>query len=162
MVLMPNAGRKRKPVSQITDRAKRYRANVDMPAGRKLCNYCGSRRNLGVDHVDGDESHGHPDNLAWACKSCNAIKAAIQKRLGIGRRTRQYNPRKSRGRVSGQMQAYGNAIKVMRGVFPGDASAAMDTILSTPASVRSAYTAKTWATRKALYGPSGRQTEIPF
>lgn len=96
----------------------------------------------------------------WACKSCNTIVSNVMRRAGIGKRTRQYNP--ARGSTKALMQAYGNAIKVMRGQFSGDVGAAMDTIRSTPADVRSAYTARTWRTRRALYGPAGRQTEIPF
>jgi hypothetical protein len=60
------------------------------------------------------------------------------------------------------MSEYAAAIKVMRGDWPGDVAKAVATIRATPASTRSAYTAKTWPTRRALYGSSGRQTEIPF
>jgi hypothetical protein len=148
-----------KPVDEITDRAKRYRAqgNVEPP---KQCGYCGSVRNVGVDHIDGNESHGQPENLMWACKRCNAVKANVMKRRGLGKRTRQMNAKKARG--GGQMAEYAAAIKVMRGEFDGDAAAAMRTIRATPPSVRSAYTRSTWPTRKATYGPSGRRTEIPF
>jgi hypothetical protein len=148
-------GRTLKPASQITDRAKRYRAQSDenRPANPKMCGYCGSRENVGVDHIDGNEAHGEPQNLMWACKSCNGKKSNLMRRASIGTLTRQYNPRGSR---TEQMRAYGNAIKVMRGEFDGDVSAAMATIKGTPASLRSAYTSRTWVTRKAFYGPSGR------
>ncbi len=148
--------RRVKPVSQITDRAKRYRANAEenRPANPKMCGYCGSRRNVGVDHIDGNESHGDTQNLMWACKSCNGTKTNIMRRARIGVLTEQYNP--GRSSRTEQMRAYGNAIKVMRGEFDGDVSAALATIKGTPASVRSAYTSRTWATRKAIYGPSGR------
>ena len=146
----------RKPVSKITDRAKRYRANqLDVrPLGPKQCRYCESRRNVGVHHVDGNENNGTRRNLAWACKSCNGKIAAYHKKHGIGRRVQQYNPSKL-SRKS-QMEAYGNAIKVMRGDFEGDAGAAMDTINATPENIRSAYTSKSWAIRRQRYGPSGR------
>jgi hypothetical protein len=76
-----------------TDRAKRYAANrhvTDDPKGG--CLFCGSKRNLGVDHISGDESDGHPSNLAYLCKSCNTRKGAAFKKAGIGRLTHQYNP----------------------------------------------------------------------
>ena len=87
-----------KPASQITDRAKRYRANV-VHKKRKRCEdrlpsgtLCGSRRNLGVGHRDGDESNNRPSNLFTQCKSCNGLQAAADKKAGRGVRTRQYNP----------------------------------------------------------------------
>jgi hypothetical protein len=153
----------RKPIHVITDRAKRYRANsnADRPPGRKQCGYCGSLRN--VDHIDGNEDHGDPRNLMYACKRCNAKKAALMKKAGIGKLTRQFNPGRRRGSRADQMKAYGDAIKVMRGQFEGDVSAAVATIRATPPDVRSAYTSRTWAVRKQLYGPSGRaQGALPF
>ncbi len=152
--LKPNAFRE--PVSKITDRAKRYRANQIgvRPSGPKQCRYCHSRRNVGVHHVDGNENNGERRNLAWACKSCNGKIAAYHKRHGIGRRVQQMNA--SKGSRKSMLEAYGNAIKVMRGDFDGDAGAAMDTINSTPEDIRSSYTAKSWAIRRQRYGPSGR------
>jgi hypothetical protein len=159
----------RKPVSQITDRAKRYRANTKdaRPPAPKQCNFCGRRSNVGVHHANGNESDGHPDNLMWACKRCNATIAALMKRLGLGKRVRQYNPAPRHGSRKELMKAYGDAIKVMRGTFDGDVSAAMATIRATPRDVRSAYTSRSWPVRRQLYGPSGRQTgfdfgEVPF
>ena len=157
-----NAGRK--PVSEISDRAKRYRANSpeNRPPGRKQCGYCGALKNVGVDHVDGNEDNGAPHNLLYACKSCNGKKAAVTKRAGLGKLTRQFNPGRARS-GNRSLKEYGDAIKVMRGDFPGDVAAAVRTIHSTPASVRSAYTSRSWPTRKAIYGPSGRaQGELPF
>lgn len=76
--------------SNITDRGHRYRAvrNVEGP---KVCYCCGSKQNLGVDHIDGFEEHGEPDNLGWLCKSCNTAKGIAMKNAGLGRRTRQFN-----------------------------------------------------------------------
>lgn len=150
-----------KPVSKISDRAKRYRANADdsRPGPPKQCGFCGRRRNVEVHHISGNESHGEPANLMWSCRKCNTTVGNVMKRAGIGRRTRQMNP--GRGRKS-SMAEYGAAIKVMRGVWPGDVSKAVQTIYDTPPSVRSAYTARTWGARRAMYGPAGRRTEIPF
>lgn len=150
-----------KPIESITDRAKRYRANRPgvRPSGPECCGYCGSVRNIGVDHIDGNEANSNPANLLKACKSCNGLKAHVLKRAGLGRRVKQYNPPKVGGVT---MKQYGDAIKVMRGVFDGDVAAAVRTVQSAPAHIRSGYTRQTWRTRRALYGPSGRQSELPF
>src|SRR5580704_5328487 len=86
----------RKAVEEITDRAKRYRANKVRPKGPKRCAYK-HRMNpckgpLGINHIDGNESHGEQDNLNWACKRHNAQLAIYHKAMGRGVRTRQYNP----------------------------------------------------------------------
>ena len=75
----------------VTDRALRYRAQANVK-GPKRCVLCGSRDDLGVMHLDGNESHGEPKNLAWGCRSCNGLLAHAFKRIGAGRPTRQYNP----------------------------------------------------------------------
>ena len=81
-----------KPVSQITDRAKLYRAQSNVP-GPKQCVICGTKRGrLDVMHLDGNESHGEKENLAYGCRSCNGKLAAAFKRIGAGVKTRQYNP----------------------------------------------------------------------
>lgn len=81
-----------KPVELITDRAKRYRAQKNAPPAPRRCHYCGSRQNVEVEHVDGFEEHIEPENLTWACRSCNTRKGVVFKNAGFGRRTRQYNP----------------------------------------------------------------------
>ena len=83
-----------KPVNQVTDRAKRYRAHQPTcrPPGPAKCALCGSTRFLVIDHKDGDESNGSPDNLRWLCKSCNTRLGLAMARAGQGRRTHQYNP----------------------------------------------------------------------
>lgn len=81
----------RKPVDQITDRAKRYRAQQNVK-GPKRCVICGSKKNLDVMHLSGDESDGESKNLAYGCRKCNAKLAAAFKAAGSKIRTRQYNP----------------------------------------------------------------------
>ena len=76
-----------KPSSQITDRAKRYRANNVMEDWPKVCMFCGSTKDLGVDHLDGFEENGEPENLLWLCRSCNQLKSAVYKKAGMGRRS---------------------------------------------------------------------------
>ena len=160
-----------KPAEQITDRAKRYRAHHPdvTPGPPKQCGFCGSRRNVVPHHITGNEADGEKQNLMWACKSCNGAVAHVMRKNGLGKKTRQFNPAKKRGRISGteaQLRAYNFAILVMRGKAEGDVQKAMQTIYSTPASVRSTYTKRSWPTRKERYGPSGRQgglfDEVPF
>lgn len=154
-----------KPVGKITDRAKRYRANrkENRPGPPKQCGFCGSRRNVGIDHISGNESDGDRQNLMWLCKRCNTDKGIAMKRAGLGKLTRQFNPRaRGSGSRKAQMKAYGDAIKVMRGKFEGDVGAAMATIRRTSAELRSAYTSRTWPVRKQIYGPSGRQEKFSF
>jgi hypothetical protein len=94
---MPKCGaRFRKPVSQISDRAKRYRAHTPecRPLGPKRCFKCGSRQNVVPDHKDGNESNGKRSNLRWACKSHNTILGKAMAKAGKGVRTRQYNPKR--------------------------------------------------------------------
>ncbi len=79
------------PSRDITDRAKRYRAQSRV-TGPKRCVICGGRQNLGVMHLSGNESDGEPANLAYGCKSCNGKLGAAFKRIGAGKPTNQYNP----------------------------------------------------------------------
>jgi hypothetical protein len=85
----------RTPANLVTDRALRYRANASAPEAPAVCVYCGATGGkLDVEHIDGFEENDAPENLAYACRSCNATKGATFAALDIGRRTRQYNPRK--------------------------------------------------------------------
>jgi hypothetical protein len=43
-----------KPAAEITDRAKRYRANQNQPPGPRRCNFCGDAKNIDVDHIGGE------------------------------------------------------------------------------------------------------------
>ncbi len=160
-----------KPAADITDRAKRYRAqHPDVKPDLKQCAFCGSRKNMLVGHINGDEADLAPENLIGTCKSCNTKLGFLFKRLGLGVPTRQYNAavKRNAGRSrSQQMAEYGAAIKVMRGEFEGDVSKAVATIRATPRAVRSAYTSRSWPVRRQIYGASGRQgrlfaDEVPF
>jgi hypothetical protein len=154
-----------KPADQVTDRALRYRAWHEdvVPLGRMQCVFCGAVDNVLPHHVNGNETETVRENLVWACKSCNGKVGHTLRKHGIGRLTKQYNPGKGRPRSrSAAMAEYGAAIKVMRGQFEGDVAKAVATIRSTPPDVRSAYTSRTWSTRKQIYGPSGRQSKLDF
>lgn len=78
--------------ANLTDRALRYRAQRNSLPGPKVCGYCGSKRNVGVDHIDGREENGGERNLIYACKSCNTAKGFAFRNAGLGRRTVQFNP----------------------------------------------------------------------
>ncbi len=82
----------RQPAEQITDRAKRYRANSDAGDMPRVCLFCAATSDLQVDHLDGFEEHGEPENLIILCRSCNQLKSSVFKAAGLGRRTEQYNP----------------------------------------------------------------------
>ena len=49
-------------------------------------------QSLVIDHIDGDEWNDAPENLRYLCRADNAKQAVRAVRLGLGRRTRQYNP----------------------------------------------------------------------
>jgi hypothetical protein len=89
--------------SNLTDRAKRYRAQSAV-YGAHQCVLCGARGRLDVMHLDGNEANGDPRNLAYGCRSCNAKLAAAFKRIGAGVPTNQYNP--SQGVPSFQQYAW--------------------------------------------------------
>lgn len=89
----------RKPVTEISDRAKRYRANTPecRPRAPKKCFWCKTTRGQIVpDHRDGNESNTRPGNLVWACKSCNTKRGKAMAKAVKGVRTRQYNPKRKR------------------------------------------------------------------
>lgn len=116
----------RQPVEQITDRAKRYRANQDIPDGPRVCAFCGAKEHLGVDHLDGYEEHGEPENLIWLCKSCNGKKAAVFQKAGLGRPTNQYNPGLFSGllrKIWGPHQTYHRDVRAERKARAAEARA---------------------------------------
>jgi hypothetical protein len=123
-----------KPARQITDRAKRYRAGKNVPPGPKRCNFCGSRKNVDVDHITGDETDGDPGNLMRLCRSCNAKKGVTQARNRIGVRTRQFNPQ-----GASNFTQYRNAVDVLLGISPGDASEATMLIRATSPAARNRF-----------------------
>jgi hypothetical protein len=171
LVTLPNPSepcpQARKPVGQITDRAKRYRANQPAckPGGSKKCIYCGRRKNVEVHHLDGNEDNGKRTNLAWACRPCNTAIGAEFKKAGLGKRTRQYNPRKRRGRGDPAFTQFAWAVNVIcrrrdeaRGLCSRSSDPltkqAVEIIRSTPLDVRRAYARRARSMR--------RGSEVPF
>lgn len=116
-----------------------------------------------VGHIDGDESNTVKENLAWTCRPCNSRVAVNMKRVGIGRRTKQYNPgKKATGAKSAQ--EFGLMAGIMRGDIEGDPAVAARIIAETPPKKRSRFVEEIWEVRKKLYGPSGRKDggSVPF
>jgi hypothetical protein len=147
------ATRALRPVELITDRAKRYRAQKNV-TGPRRCVICNGTRNLDVMHLDGNESHGEPENLAHGCRSCNTKLAHAFKRIGAGVPTRQYNP--ERGGVP-TFEQYVYAVTYhAKGAHDGDGAI----IHATPRHKRIEY-ARRIADLKAERG-TGRKSEVPF
>lgn len=110
-----------KPASQITDRAKRYRAQRNRPPGPRRCNFCVSRKNIDLDHIDGDEADSSPRNLMYLCRSCNVSKGITQARNRIGVRTNQFNPQSKGARTAAQWR---RAAQIVLGAQSGPVGAA--------------------------------------
>jgi hypothetical protein len=139
----------------VTDRALRYRANSPdrRPEGPRICTFCNSKENVEVGHLDGHEENDNPQNLVWNCRSCNTRLGHIFKALGIGRRTRQYNP-ETQGAQS--YEQWATALDALKGgnLFMSVA-AAVDIIHATSPEDRSYYQRQIWRIRKQKYGEGG-------
>jgi hypothetical protein len=149
----------------VTDRALRYRATVNPPPGPRRCHYCGARGRVDVEHVDGREENGGPENLGYACRSCNTRKGVVFRNAGIGRRTRQFNPKagRKRGNPGGaqNLAQWLNAVMALKGQG-GTISlpAAVAMVQETPHSKRSEFARESWDRRRA-HG-TDRREEVPF
>lgn len=124
-----------KPAANITDRAKRYRAQRNAPPGKRICNFCGGKENLDIDHISGDEADGAGDNLMFLCRACNTSKGVTQARARIGQRTRQFNPA---AKVP-NFADYSRAVDVLLGRRRGNAQEATGAVRRTPAKKRTEY-----------------------
>lgn len=163
-VTVATANPARRPAAAITDRAKRYRANRDIAAPSRHCHYCGrTPRQAGplmVDHIDGNETHGNPENLTWSCRSCNTKKGGVFRRAGRGKPTRQYNSAKpaAGARSLGQ---WIQAVMAMRGESSTmSVPAAVALVQATPPARRSEFAAEIWARRRER--GTDKREEIPF
>ena len=140
-----NPGCARTLKGKVSDRAKRYRANQPgcRPSGLKKCKLCGSRSDVMVDHVDGNESNGRKSNLRWLCRSCNNTLGAEMARTGAGRRTVQYNP-KHKG-----AQTLGEYMQAVLQHTRGSHDAAGKIIHETPKWRRKEFASEIWARRES-------------
>jgi len=98
-----------------------------------------------VHHLDGREENIEPENLAWACRSCNTALGIAFKHAGLGRLTRQYNPKRPGARTLGQ---WVTAVLSMRGEGPMEPGAAVELIHATPAERRSEFAMEIWRRRR--------------
>lgn len=145
---------------QITDRAKRYRAQRAIEQADQRCIYCGapasSGRRLVVEHINGREADNAPENLGRACYPCNVTKGVHFARAGKGIKTQQYNPRKKAAGAR-SLGAYVKAILTTKGYDTGmDLSSAVELLRATSPADRSRYASDIWARRKERAG------EVPF
>jgi hypothetical protein len=137
----------RNPRANVTDRAKRYRAHANAPEGPKRCYFCPSRQNIDLHHLSNDEDDGEPENLMWACRSCNVKIANVMRKAGIGRITKQYNP-PGGAKSLGQWM---NAVMSMKGEAGGsmDVQDAVAMIRATSKNKRSEFAHDIWGKRSA-------------
>lgn len=151
----------------LTDRAKRYRAQraIEQPDSR--CIYCGIPGARCVDHINGREDDQQSANLARACQSCNTAKGLLFARLGMGQRTRQYNP-KHKAAGADNLAQWVMAVLSIKGQGPLKVQEAVRMIRATPPEDRSAYASEIWRRRhaRAGYGRGKRrrpaEDDIPF
>jgi hypothetical protein len=117
-----------------------------------------------VAHIDGDESNIAAWNLGLTCRSCNARVAATMKRHGVGRRTKQYNPKGEGARTVAQWMAAVMSMKGESDQMPVDEAVAV--IHATPSEDRSAFAREVWSLRRqhgtARRGSQSHSEEIPF
>ena len=99
-----------------------------------------------VAHIDGNESNSEAWNLGLTCRSCNAGVAHLMKRLGMGRRTKQYNPKGEGARTLGQWMAAVMSMKGESDQMPVDEAVQM--IHATPAEDRSHFAREIWKLRR--------------
>lgn len=134
----------------LTDRAYRYRASANAPEGPKVCGYCGTRKQIQVEHINGKEEDTSDENLMWACRSCNTKKGKAFAKMGRGRLTQQFNPTKSGGaaNVGEWMQAVGAIVPHKGARYAGEnyglissmsTADAVAMIRATPSHKRSQY-----------------------
>jgi hypothetical protein len=130
---------------RVSDRAKRYRANQPgcKPRGVKKCKLCGSKSDLMIDHIDGNESNGRKSNLRWLCRSCNTLVGAEMARTGTGRRTVQYNP------GTGGAKTLGEYVQAVLQHTRGSHDAAGRIIHETPKSRRRQFASEIWSSRRS-------------
>lgn len=139
----------------VTDRALRYRAQAEPPEGEKRCGYCGSTRNVEIEHINGREEDNSAENKMWACRSCNTKKGIALRNAGVGRRTAQYNP--GGARSVGQW-----TLAVMSAKGDSDAMSVRDAVAmirATSQRKRSEYAQEIWDRRRAR---GTDRAQVPF
>ena len=132
-------------IPTVTDRALRYRAQRNAPPGRKLCGYCGSSRSIDIEHINGKEEDTRPENLMYACRSCNTRKGAAFAKWKLGRLTRQFNPTRPARTLRKWIESARDAVLAPTAAA---ARAAVATIQATAPAVRARFAAQLAAQRR--------------
>lgn len=148
---------------EVTDRAYRYRAQRNAPAGPRICHFCGCgphpNPRIEIAHINGREEDNRAENNAYTCRSCNVRMGRTLAAAGKGRKTRQYNPSGAQS-----LAQYIRLVLIMRGEVEDESTTpaeAAEAIRATPPDQRSEFAKQIWASRRRKYGKSGRQ-KIPF
>jgi hypothetical protein len=112
-----------------------------------------------VGHLDGFEENTAQENLIWNCRACNTRLGVVFNRLGLGRRTHQYNPSGKGGATS--LGQWLTAVFAMKGQSQDmTVPAAVEMIRATPPARRSEFAREIWSRRRAR--GTDRKEEIPF
>ena len=108
-----------------------------------------------MGHLDGYEENTAPENLVWNCRACNTRLGVIFVELGIGRRTRQYNP----GKGASSLGQWLTAVTSMKGESDQmTVPAAVEMIRATAPERRSEFAREIWERRKER----GTDRNVPF
>jgi hypothetical protein len=121
--------------------------------------------------VNGNEADGNPQNVGWACRSCNVRIGNVIRRAGMGRKTREYSPTigtttlySSNASGAESLGQWLNAVLSLRG--EGGTMSVADAVAmvhATPMSDRSRFAREIWNKRRQRHGPTGRkENEVPF
>jgi len=109
-----------------------------------------------VGHLDGHEENTGPENLIWNCRACNTRLGVVFKHLGMGRRTRQFNP----GEGANSLGQWLTAVMSMKGESDAmTVPAAVEIIRATPPTRRSEFAGEIWSRRRD-HGTD--RTGVPF
>ena len=107
-------------------------------------------------HLDGHEENTCRSNLVWNCRSCNTKLGVVFKRLGLGRRTRQFNP-KTQG--ASNLAQWLMAVLSMKGESNQmSVPEAVAMIRATPPEDRSEHAQEIWHRRRER----GTDKRVPF
>ena len=111
-----------------------------------------------MGHLDGFEENTAAENLIWTCRACNTRAGVVFKRLGLARRTRQYNPASEGATSLGQWLT---AVMAMKGQSQEmTVPAAVEMIRATPPARRSEFARQIWSLRRQR--GTDRAEEPPF
>jgi hypothetical protein len=113
---------------------------------------------VGIGHINGFERDSSPINLIFNCRSCNTQLGIVFKKLGLGRRTRQFNPE---AKGAENLSEWLTAVFSMKGQSKEmSVPAAVEMIRATSPEKRSEFANEIW-NRRRQHG-TARKEEVPF